>query len=657
MSRMRLFRCTLLLIVLLAACCSTASALAAVEAQQVYSSNGPLLFAVGGDGVWLYRQNELLWFGDGDREPQDILHRNDVICLASDTLASQGFYLTRAADGTRSLHAVTSGGTVVLDAVPLGESVSDIILSGGLWALGESGSICSVYTGDGSMSVISTSGWDNSDVTTFAAYQNQLLAYKAQTGELVLIDTITDTVIASVSVPNLCNVQIGRLKDGAPTALALRETDAGHELVMIRMDSGEVEVLDTNLPADCNGLKRNDQTLYTLGNAGTTLFALSLRELYGESDKPTLTLVNERSSADRLPVAIDLFHEKYPDVEVIQREIDDPWVITTEMMAGSPDIDLIGIQDSYMPISAAMLLRSGALLDFDQFEELTALKEHYRDIFGMVTIGGHWYAAPVDLMDMHLWQVNPRLARELGWEPPEGRWTWDDFRALVERVKAYNATAEKPMYLLQEDNVLPYFLMEYQANHVDAYAGVADYTSETYLDLLRLWKDLNDSGLIYDPPITSNPTIGFNVLLYSKRTSRIATGSLPHILPPTETEDSLYPVYIAGVLALNANSQHLEEAVYFLSCYMSVEATSNMLYCNGGMWLKDGERVESYEKVSDENDALWNYLLEHGAPELYLYDILRQQRNTLLPGLLDGTVTPEQFAQISQQLADMMLGE
>ena len=276
----------------------------------------------------------------------------------------------------------------------------------------------------------------------------------------------------------------------------------------------------------------------------------------------------------------------------------------------------------------------------------------------MVTISGHWYAAPVDGIDMHLWQVNPRLARELDWEIPEGRWTWDDFRALTERVKAYNETAEKPMYLLQDDSyVLPYFLMEYQANHIDAYAGVADYTSETYLDLLRLWKDLNDSGLIYVAPRTNKPTMGFNVLLYSKRTSRIATGSLPHILPPTETEDSLYPVYIGGALALNANSQHLEEAVYFLSCYMSVEATSNLLYCNGGMWLKDGERVETFERVSDENDALWNYLLEHGTPELYLYDIMRQQYDTLLPGLLDGSVTPEQFAQISQQLADMMLGE
>ena len=50
-------------------------------------------------------------------------------------------------------------------------------------------------------------------------------------------------------------------------------------------------------------------------------------------------------------------------------------------------------------------------------------------------------------------------------------------------------------------------------------------------------------------------------------------------------------------------------------------------------------------------------MMTQGAPELSLLDISRQQWQTLLPGLLDGTVSPEQFAAISQQLADMALGE
>ena len=651
-------KCFLLMMISLIFCCLTIPALAEVKAPQVYASDSPLLYTVKSDGVWLYTQDRLLWYGDGDREPQAIIQRKNIVSLASRVGSTELYYLTEAADGSQSLHAITAGGTVALDAVSLpdGKRIAELAMSDGLWGLTEDSSVCAIYTGNGSMTTLSIAGWDNSGVTTFAAYQNQLLAYKAQSGELALLDPFTHTVIASVNVPALRDVQIGRLKKGTPTALALLETDAGHELIMIRMDGGEAEVLDANLPADCKGLLRNEQTLYTLGNHETTLFSLSLRELYGETGKSTLTIVNHRSTWNRMKIATDLFHEKYPNVEIVEREMDDGAVIATEMMAGSDGIDLVGIQDAYMPISVGTLLRTGAILDLNQFEELVSLKENYRDIFGMVSISGHWFATP-DIPRAHFWRVDINLAKALGWEPPEGRWSWQEFMELAERVKEYNETAEKPMYLLRDDNNLyPYFFHEYQANHVNAYEGVADYTSGAYIHLLEMWKYLNDNHLIDPTPKTSSSTT-LNVLLYADKIARLGMGSSTYVLPPTESEESLYPIYGIGTLCLNANTRHLEEAVYFLSCYMSVEAVS-YAYANGGQWLIDVEGADdAHVGVSDRNAALWNDMIEHGTPELYLYDISRQQSNTLLPGLLDGSVTPEQFAQISQQLADMMLGE
>lgn len=47
MSRMRLFRCTLLLMMLLTVCVLTVPALAEVGAQEVYLSKGPILFVMG----------------------------------------------------------------------------------------------------------------------------------------------------------------------------------------------------------------------------------------------------------------------------------------------------------------------------------------------------------------------------------------------------------------------------------------------------------------------------------------------------------------------------------------------------------------------------------------------------------------------------------
>ena len=92
----------------------------------------------------------------------------------------------------------------------------------------------------------------------------------------------------------------------------------------------------------------------------------------------------------------------------------------------------------------------------------------------------------------------------------------------------------------------------------------------------------------------------------------------------------------------------------------SPEALARQYYLNYGYWLTEGEPTLDwypFEWVSDENMKLWNYVLENSIPELYLLDISRVQYNTLFPALLDGTISPERFAAVSQQLADMALGE
>ena len=664
MSRMMLVRCMLILAILLAVSSMATPAMAEVDAREIYTAKSPLQFTVGPRGLWLYEDISLMWYAEDTRQPDSVIQMSGITCLASSERMDLLYYLTDAHNGTQLLHAITSDGTVFLDAVAMAEDerLSAIGMTGGvLYALREDGCVVTVNTPYSNTFALTISGWQNEGVTAFAVYDEQLLAYKAQTGELTLINLdAVPSVVATAMVPSLCDVQIGRSIYSSPTAFAFQETDAGHRLVLIHMNSGDVETVQTHLPADCAGLCRNRETLYTLGRSSTVLYGFSMRELIGEKEHPMLTIVNGRGEHAQMEMAIELFHQRYPDVEIVERGIDDPRVIATEMMAGGEGIDLLGIQDSYMVISAAMLLRSGALMPLEQFDELTALRENFRDIWGWVTTGGHWYAMPATPA-MHFWRVNPILAETLRWELPQGRWSWADFMALAERVKAYNETAEKPIYLLQDESgILPYFFFEYQANHIDAYNGVADYASDTYLSLLRMWKYLNDNGLIYIAPDSFRPVMGNDVLLYSERMARVGMGMNTYILPPTETETSRYPVYAVGALTLNANTPHLEEAVHFLACYMSVEAAASRFYSNNGQWLKDVslyEPVDPHEIILDENDALWNEMLVQGAPELYLYDIMRQQYNTLLPGLVNGTVTPEQFAQISQQLADMMLGE
>ena len=397
-----------------------------------------------------------------------------------------------------------------------------------------------------------------------------------------------------------------------------------------------------------------------------TVFLLSLyvmftpRALASSTDGYDLTIVNRVGDEARFQKAVELFNKKYPTVRVVERQIDDPRVLATEIMAGGEGIDLIGLQDSFMTVSAAILLKNGALEDLNRHPELLSQRELWIDMFGFVTIDGHWYAVP-EIAEVHLFQVNTDLAEMIGWQIPTGRWSQSELTELASRIKEWNDKSEKHIYLLQEDTFLmPYFFHEYQANHVDIYNNTAAYDTEEYIELLRTYQWLNDNGLFCKSYAMLNPKMRPDTLLLSVRFDGLPSlGEGTFILPPGKTGKEAYPVY-GCVLSVSANTPHMEEAVYFIYCYMSREALELQNSLSWGFWLKDGMHTQyaySFEHISDENRMLWNFVLENSVPEVYLYDISREQYKTLFPALLEGKITPERFAAISQQLADMALGE
>lgn len=646
--------CLLVLALLLIPLSATADT--AVNTTVAYTAKNGLQYAATASGLWLNEGGQLKWFQESAFEPV-LVQKEDNVPLIS-TQGDDLVYLTEDAEGQK-ISILMIGGTYLVHNVPI-QSKSPIVQMDCYYALDAQGRISSIYTFEGTLTALSVDGWANEGVSTFAFWDNFLLTYKAATGELALLNLNTrKTVCPPVYVPSLACVQVGAA--AGERAIAIGLDDAG-QLLRINLMDGSSEVLDAGLPGDCAGLSRNSKYFYTLGKNGTTLYALPTRQLLGQMSDKTLTFVNGLCNDDRFEAAVDKFHEKYPDVNVESRSIDDSRVIATEIMGGREGIDIIGIQENNMSISAGMLLKSGALLDLNQFEELTALKEEYRDIFGAGTIEGHWFAFPGDYW-LFPWRVNEKLANQIGWEIPTGRWTWDDFLALAEKVKAWNETEDSHIYLLQDEiPILPYFFREFQANHVNVYTGEAEYQSEEYIRLLNMWKNLNDDGLLYSSPFRLNPSMGRNTLLYTYYTHLTGMKRDRYIYPPTETLESLIPTYLVPAIALNANTPYLEEAVHFLACYISPEVVAKDIYWNIGQQLKDRSwyNTEMWDwgpTVSEENETLWNEMITQGAPELALLDIERQQWQTLLPGLLDGTVSAEQFAAISQQLADMALGE
>ena len=658
-------------------CCLTPCAQAAVSAETPYYDSHPFLFTIGYQGYWIMSSGTLYWNDSDAHEMQRIVTRNDIIAIAtsSEEKSNYVYYLTGSEDGPQVLHAVMSIGNVMYDHASLPEDMRIVHMEAGiacLYALDEGGVLYQIFADtDGLATVypLVDGDWTNAGVTTFALYGKRMLVYQAASDTLTLLDlsenTGRPTVTAAVTVPTLRHMQFGGMDEDVPVVVAIVEENGRGRLSLIRMDDGACEDTGISLTGDISLLGRDKTTLYIRGRKDKYLFTLPMREVTGIKENPTLTIVNNMSTGSQREIAAQMFHQQYPDMEIVERSMMDGRVIATEMMAASDDIDIIAMQDNIMPVSAGLLLRTGAILDLNRFEGLVALRENYRDIFGFVSLGDQWFGVPSGLVEGWPWRVNPDLAEELGWEPPTGRWTWAEFAALADRVRAYNETAETPMYLLQDSLNQCYFLYEYQANHVDVLVGTADLNNETYVGMIRLWKELYDDGLLYEDDNVL-ASMGKNVLLHSAPyVCLYEMAEDLYVLPPTETEETLYPVCNFGFYVVNANTQHLEEAIYYLECYMSVKAESGRFYFNDGKWLKDASIYPDYadnpfmniQWPSEENEAIWDYMLEHSAPQLNLVDLRRQQQFTLMPGVLDGTVTPEQFAQISQQLADMMLGE
>lgn len=119
-------------------------------------------------------------------------------------------------------------------------------------------------------------------------------------------------------------------------------------------------------------------------------------------------------------------------------------------------------------------------------------------------------------------------------------------------------------------------------------------------------------------------------------------------------------------LVINANTKMKEEAVYFLACYASVEATRRNFYLNYGQWLKDKELYEVPDPMtveylggypSERNENLFNFVLEYSEPVLRIVEVWRTHYFELLPSLNAGEITPEEYASIVQKQAGMILGE
>lgn len=632
----------------------------------------PQYFSVTDSGSWTYVDNQLLYQGAEAKRPTVVLELEGIRHMAAEEGTGMLYYITRAQGGGFTLHNTTNYGKELYPSRHINAKyrIQDIVMdSSELYMLADtttaSGQIYRVYTYDESIpdELLNIPNWENKGTTSFAVKDGVLYAYNSTTQMLSSIDLRNHTMLnAPVRAGNLTAISDGYELDGEQYVLGISDG----KLVAIGTLSGKILDTGVKLPTDAITLDTNSYTVHVGDSAGLIVGSYDITDLSGVELRQ-LYIVDASDKAPYIVEAEKLFREKYPDVEIVHRWTDGQIDYATEMMSGEPGIDIICFQDYHASISPLpMLLKNGAILDITDEPEISALREDYRDIWNLTSANGRLYGV-LDSLVPTLWEVDERLAAQIGWDIPTGVWTWDDFDALIDLVIAYNETADQPIDLLLDAGGIGYAMEQFDAIHLDYFAGTSDYQSPAYINLLARQQRLAMNGLLSEKHFDSmNDRMDGSVLLRVDDWCVLrGMGNKRYILPPAF--DANDPRYVINVrpMVINANTKLKEEAVYFLACLASVEAQGKKFYYNDGQWLKDKSlyvpedphALEYTGKPSDENEALFNYILEYGEPVVNIIEVWRTHFLELLPRLNEGEITPEEYAAIVQRQADMILGE
>lgn len=624
-----------------------------------------LRYAIGDNLIWLVAESGQITCYDQKMMKTDVGVIDNITRVAAD---GQTLYCLACTDGQKQIYAVSTS-----KADPTGrllETDFDILqmeASGRLYLLGDDG--CIYYaTGRGMrgpyvIGKLSAAGWENAQISAIAVYDNYLCAYSVQTGRLSILcrsDDGTSTLLyPSTQVDGLQYIQIGQMVEGTLHLYALRDPQTEADLLDVNAQTGDVQPSDVALPAGSMGLRRSLNTLYTLSLDGTALYAADLT-VSAQAKAKTLTLLNTfinlREPESYEKAAFEGFYARYPNVQLTSRWENDIRVIATGIMAGSEGYDVTTIQESSTMLSSIDMYKAGASVNLEEIPEIAQLLSQCADVFAPVSAEGHLIGIP-DFFSPYLWSINDALCEKIGLDIPRDGWTWEDFFALGEQVRQYNASHAEKVYLLQDNTgTLPYFLVQYNANTVDVLSGTAHYDDANFISALTLWTQLCQDGLVLFREQDTSASALLYATKYTAYTAAVAGEYGPLLLPPVFDAQTRYPLDVFRTV-INVNSPCLEEAEYLFSCLLTENKLQSGTFCSNNGYLLKSDMEKDLANDPTGNKRIWYTMLQNAVQDYYIGDLYKDQWQYLYPQLLAGTLSPTEYAQTCQMRADMVLSE
>lgn len=341
--------------------------------------------------------------------------------------------------------------------------------------------------------------------------------------------------------------------------------------------------------------------------------------------------------------AIDAYEEENPDVtiDLIPGPGDTYKERLLTQLQGSQSPDLFYVGAEYM----SQLIETGRIAELSEFlnseESYVKPEEFAEGLWGNSRRENEIYGTPVDSNPM-LMYYNKQVLEEAGLDPNEpqklfeaGEWNWDNFQRLTEQV-----TESGKYGFVAENNALHMFSWTWSnggAMYNDDGKMILNENEPAQEAIQYLYDNIMEGNFRYAGSLPEGQ--GPDAMFMSNQTAFVAAGrwftpmfsenealEFDYIPWPTNTGEKQEPAVIAtAYLSVTTDTDHLEEAMKFLSFYTSEAGQRARLEGNGN----------AVPSVASTDDIIENEEIpEHASYLIDARDLGKVEVNqSVIPGL------------------------
>ncbi|MCM3549227.1 sugar ABC transporter substrate-binding protein [Shouchella clausii] len=372
--------------------------------------------------------------------------------------------------------------------------------------------------------------------------------------------------------------------------------------------------------------------------------------------------------------AVDAFNDMQDDIEVTLTGIPNDnyfQTLTTRLQGGqAPDIFYVGAED------ISTLIENGTiepLSDFLETEDSYVKADEFTDdIWGASRKDGTIYGLPVDC-NPYLMYYNKTLLEEAGAKSPqeyyeEGNWNWEAFEEVTAKLRDYGK------YGFVQEGGHPHLLNWIWTNGGE-FATDDEVIGDTDPKVLEAFEFVHrmveEGNFIFAGTLPEGQ--GMDAMFMSNQVGFVGAGrwltpmfletsiDFDYIPWPSNTENTLETANIAtAYMAANSKSEHVEEAMKFISFYTSQEGQETRLDGEGNAVpsvtgidevVLNQEKPEHGQYLLDAREAGRVVSLEYTSPGLH------RDLNDVYELMLLGDKTPEDALKEATEIAKAALEE